>query len=246
MHYSKKIPLEQDKIQLMIKSFEDGEYEYYENFKEHPTVTRNGKGATIWNHIYTQLTNNFSDSRFKTGIIPRGPWELVYVFDNKTKYLYTFMRNQNFINLHKGNMLNRLYHYSNLLSRLNGELLGTYEPEYKQMSFINEVSIDSETDTKLESAFQEMISAIDDQIERYAIVLVDFNNGEVKNIECVIPIAYMNPMYREEWKQYIRAEYDTTEYHIDETKPSDDEILLYTNNKDIDLSFNTKEKEAAK
>lgn len=246
MHYSKKIPLEQDKIQLMIKSFEDGEYEYYENFKEHPTVTQNGKGATIWNYIHTQLTNNFSDSRFKTGIIPRGLWKLVYVFDNKTKYLYTFMRNQNFMNLHKGNMLNRLYHYSNLLSRLNGELLGTYEPEYKQMSFIDEVSIDSETDKKLESAFQEMISTIDNQIDRYAIVLVDFNKCEVKNIECVIPIAYMNPMYREEWKQYIKAEYDITEYHIDETKPSDDEILLYTNNKDINLSFKTKEKEAAK
>ena len=46
MDYNKKIPLEQEKIQLIIKSFEDGEFEYIENFKEHPTVTQNGKGVS--------------------------------------------------------------------------------------------------------------------------------------------------------------------------------------------------------
>ena len=151
MDYNKKIPLEQDKIQRIIKSFEDGEFEYTENFKEHPTVTQNGRGAAIWNHIHTQLVKNFSIPGFKTDKISRGPWELIYIFDENTRYLYTFMRENNFTNLHTGSMQSRLYHYSNILSRLNGKLLGTYEPVNQQLSFVDTVTIDEETDTKLEA-----------------------------------------------------------------------------------------------
>lgn len=246
MDYNKKIPLEQEKIQLIIKSFEDGEFEYIENFKEHPTVTQNGKGGAIWNNIHTQLVNNFSSPDFKTGIISRGPWDLIYVYDCNTKYLYTFMREQNYCNLHKGNMAKNLYHYSNILSRLNGELLETYEPQYRQMSFVNTLNIDSDVDAKLESALNKMVSAIDDEIERYALVLVECRRGIVSHIECLIPIAYMNPMYREDWSEYINAEYVTEEYHVEETLPDDDAVMLYSTNADVNLSLRdeTMEKKA--
>lgn len=237
MHYNKKIPLGQEQIQLIIKSFEDGEYEYLENYKEHPTVTQNGKGAAIWNNIHTQLVKNFSMQGYKTGIISRGPWNLIYVFDENTKYLYTFMRENNFVNIHKGNVEDKLFHYSNILSRLNGQLLGIYEPEYQQMSFINEIIIDDDTDTKLESILQTMISTINEKIERYAIVLVDCMHGEVKQIECVIPIAYMNPMYREDWSAFIKAEYATERYHVEETMPNDNGAMMFETNSDINLSF---------
>jgi hypothetical protein len=84
MNYNKKIPLEQEKIQLIIKSFEDGEFEYAENFKEHPTVTQNGRGAAIWNNIYTQIVKNFSTQGFKTGKIVRGPWQLIVSVSHST------------------------------------------------------------------------------------------------------------------------------------------------------------------
>ena len=237
MNYNKKIPLEQDKIQMIIKSFEDGEFQYTENFKEHPTVTQNGRGAAIWNNIHTQLVKNFSVEGFKTGKIARGPWELIYLFDEKSKYLYTFMRDKNYVNLHKGNMEDKLYHYSNILSRLNGSLLGTYEPENQQLSFIDSFVIDCDTDTKLESLLRAMVGEINDDIERYALVLVDCKRGEVKHIECVIPIAYMNPMYREDWSEYINAEYVTENYHVEETLPDDDAVMLYETNSDINLSL---------
>lgn len=241
MNYNKKIPLEQDKIQLIIKSFEDGEFEYVESFKDHPTVTQNGRGAAIWNNIYTQIKKNFSVKGFKSGKISRGPWELVYVYDEATKYLYTFMREANFMNIHKGNMQDKLFHYTNVLSRLNGKLLGTYEPPYQQMSFIDTVVIDDNTDAKLEYILQEMINTIGEGIERYAIVLADCKKGQVQHIECVIPIAYMNPMYREDWTKYIMAEYATEYYDVDETMPEESEILLYDANADIDLSVRDEE-----
>lgn len=246
MDYNKKIPLEQDKIQRIIKAFEDGEFEYTENFKEHPTVTQNGRGAAIWNHIHTQLVKNFSVSGFKTDKISRGPWELIYIFDENTRYLYTFMRENNFTNLHTGSMQSRLYHYSNILSRLNGKLLGTYEPVNQQLSFVDTVTIDEETDTKLAALLKTMISSINGDIERYAIVLVDCKRGMVKKIECVIPIAYMNPMYREDWSEYINAEYTTESYHVEETLPDDNTVMLYETNEDINLSIRIDEAEEKK
>lgn len=247
MDYNKKIPLEQDKIQLIIKSFEDGEFEYIENFKEHPTVTENGRGAVIWNNIHTQLVKNFAIEGYKTGKISRGPWELIYLFDEESKYLYTFMRESNFINIHKGKMEDKIYHYTNILSRLNGSLLGTYEPQNQQLSLFDSFVVDCDTDTKLEALLQTMICEISDNIERYALVLVDCKRGEVKNIECVIPIDYMSPLYREDWSEYINAEYSTESYHVEETLPDDADVKLYEMNADINLSLrmdDSKEKKA--
>jgi hypothetical protein len=237
MHYNKKIPLGQEKIQLIIKSFEDGEFEYSEDFREHPTVTHNGRGAAIWNNIYTQIVKNFSIQGFKTGKIARGPWELIYIFDENTKYLYTFMREKNFSNIHKGNMIDKLYHYSNILGRLNGKLLGIYEPQYQQLSFVDVIEIDGDTDSKLESLLRQMISPIKDEIEMYAIVLVDCKRGMVKNIECVIPVPYTNPMYCENWSEYINAEYITEDYKVEETLPDGDIVIPYDSNSDINLTI---------
>lgn len=246
MYYNKKIPLEQDKVHCIIKAFEDGEYMYYEKFHEHPTVTQNGKGAAIWNEIHTQISNNFVSDDFQIGQISRGLWDLVYLYDKRTKYLYTFMRDENFKNLHKGRMSDKLYHYSNVLSRLNSELLGTYEPQYKQLSFIDMVCIDDEIDTKLSALLESMINSVDGEIERYAIVLVDCVKGVVKEIKCVVPLAYAEPMYVENWSEYIKAEYDITSYEVEETVPSVEEIVLYTNNEDIDLSIIAEEVEETK
>lgn len=240
MHYNKKIPLEQEFIQLFIKSFEDGEYEESENFKEHPTVTRNGKGAVIWNHIYTQLAKNFSRLGYQVGVIPRGPWELVYIYDEESKYLYTFMRESNYKNLHKSKEHEKLFHYSNVLSRINGKLKGVYESEYEQMSFVEGLNIDADTDIELSDILNRMTRNVHGEIKRYCIVLVECKKGMVQNIECIIPIAYSSPIYRENWSKYIGAEYDTTDYNVEESVPEESDILLFTNVEDIDLNYNDK------
>lgn len=234
-YYNTQIPLEPEKVQLIIKSFEDGEYLYHENYNEHPTVTQNGKGASIWNFIHTELASNFKIPGYQTGIISRDIWDLLYVYDEKTHYLYTFMRDANFTNIQKRQKSRQLYHYSNVLSRLNAELLGTYQIPYEQMSFLDLDGIDEKVEAKLESLFKNMVSGIEGHIERYALVLVNCRRGQVKSIECVIPIAYTNPIYREDWSEFIKAEYDTEDYNVIEACPDVEEIALYANDKDIDL-----------
>ena len=91
-----------------------------------------------------------------------------------------------------------------------------------------------------------MTSLINGNIERYALILVECIRGEVTGIECVSPSAYTNPMYREDWSEDIKAEYEMPEYDVQETRPDDEAIILYTNNEDIDLSVKTEEEKQAK
>lgn len=114
------------------------------------------------------------------------------------------------------------------------------------MSFGNVITIYDDTDTKRESLLQVLVSSIDEKIDRYAIVLVDCKHGMAKHIECVIPTAYMNPVYREDWGKYIMAEYVTDSYHVEETMSDDNEVILFETNSDINLSFRDDNEEQKK
>lgn len=238
MLYEKKIPMTQEEIKLIIKAVEDGELDYLEHFSEHPTATQNSRGAAIWDKINTHLINNFSVSGFKVHKIIRGMWSVIYVFDEKSKYLYTVMRTANFENLLKQK---KKQHYINILSRLNRELLDYYETPYQQRSLFDLSTFlnISEEDQDLQLLMKSMIEKINEDIKRYAVILVDCRKGKVKNIECVIPITCDEPIYRENWNDCISADYDTERYHVDETLPGEDEILLNETNSDINLSIRT-------
>ncbi|MDF2586657.1 MAG: phiCD27 1 [Anaerocolumna sp.] len=229
MKYNTKIPIKQGDIRHIIQSFEDGYYEYFELEKEHPTTTHNGRGASIWNHIFTQLDKHFKTDGYQVNKIQRGLWEVLYVYDESSYYLYTYMRYKNFINLQNKEPENRLFHYCNVLSRINGKLLGTYEPENEQMSFgLEKTIIDEEADQKLTELLNEMIYSIKGKIETYALVLVNQEKGKVRDIECKIPIENLDSIYTESWNEFIGTDYDMDEYinEFEDIELQDTEILL--------------------
>lgn len=63
--YTTKIPIQQENIKAIIEGFQDGDFYYWENFKVHPTTTHNGRGAAIWNEIFTELEKNSQKMDFK-------------------------------------------------------------------------------------------------------------------------------------------------------------------------------------
>jgi hypothetical protein len=244
MQYTTKVPLNQDNIKLFIKSFEDGDFEHYEQERDHPTITHNGRGASIWNNIFTQIEKNFTKEGFQVNTLSRGPWELAYVYDENTKYLYTFMRSKNFVNLQKRSPEDKIFHYCSILSRLNGELLHTYQPEFEQISFGLLKVIDGGTDIILSELLNSMLTKIDGDVERYALVLVEQERGIVTNIECIIPIEGMSKLYTESWKEYIGVAYDTTETNVEEAEPVENDIILFM--KDTDIKLEAKEESVKK
>ena len=246
MKYNKKIPIEDDTIKSIIKAIEDGENEYYDVYYENPTITQNGKGAAIWNYINTSLSHSLEGTRYKVGILSRGIWKLVYLYDEETKYLYTFMRKQNYDSIRKMGSENNLLHYSNLLSVLNGELLDTYEPEFKQMSWFKQPLVENITEEEFDYAFQGIIESIDENVERYAIVLFDLDHCHMRSVECIIPVENMNTLYTEDWSSHIQVEYEGTNYLDYEVRNDDNVQGLNNSEDDIDLSIQKQELKIAK
>lgn len=243
MRYSKKIPLQRDYIRLFVKSFEDGEFNYREISTEHQTVTHNGQGASIWNHIFTQISANFSNrDGFEVGIFKRGFWEALYLYDKNTKYLYTFMRYKNFVNLQNGNPENRWFHYCNAMSRLNGQLCGTYQVENEQLSFLPEVPLELADDEKLNQILNDIIRNVSGNIECYAIVLVEQKQGKVKDIQCVIPVEGLGVVYKESWTDDIEIEYSQDKVSESEFFTEETDILLF-NQDSVKLEYKEEKKE---
>lgn len=229
--YTTKIPIHQENIRAIIESFQDGEFNYWENFKEHPTTTHNGRGATIWNEIFTELEKKFTKEGFQTGKFNRGFWQVLFIYEEKTQYLYTFMRYKNFVTLRNKSPKNRLMHYCNLLSKINGKLMGTYQIENEQLSFVPNIFSDNSVDTEVQEILNKMLSKIQGEVERYAIVLVQQERGKVQDIECKIPIEGLDSIYTESWKKYIEFQYEDENYDSELLETEETEILLFNNEK---------------
>lgn len=229
MNYTTKIPLEQENIRKIFKSFEDGEFEYFEKYKEHSTVTHNGRGADIWNHINDCLVRYFEEDRFQTFVIDRKFWHLIALYDKDTKYLYTFMRDKNYSRLSKKEKTDQLKHYVGLLSRLNGKLLKTYTPIYQQITWFEEDTVDEEFDVFLQEELNKIVQNIAGEVERYALVLVNQRNGRVKDADCIVPVENILPIYEESWKEHIVPEYQFGDEPVEENREDVSEIRLFTN-----------------
>ena len=121
---------------------------------------------------------------------------------------FIFCIYKNFINLQNKKPENKLFHYANVLSTLNNNLKGVYQPEYEQMSFIKELPLAPDTDEVLKELLNEMVFKIKGEIERYAIVAVEQIKGKIQDIQCIIPIYNFEKMYSESWKEFINVHYE--------------------------------------
>ena len=236
-YYRKKIPIGEKDIRKIIRSFEDAEYLYNEMQKEHPTRTHNARGHLLWDFIFTELDKNFMQVGYQVNTIKRGLWHALYIYDENSKYLYTFMRYKNFTNLQNKKPENTLSHYVNILSKLNDNLKETYQPVYEQMSFFKELPLDEDTDNELKKLLEEMTSKIIGEIERYAIVVVDQQKGKVQDIQCIIPTFNLDTMYSESWNEFINVHYEYETSVIEPVAQENAEINLEFKEHPINLTL---------
>lgn len=116
------------------------------------------------------------------------------------------MRDKNLKNLRK-KPHEHLFHYLNALSKLNDGLLGSYSVDYQQMSMFLEDTYDENGEATLESILEKMVHKIDGNIERYALIVFDAINGQVRDIRGVIPAKGLSYFKEENWEEHLSANY---------------------------------------
>lgn len=116
------------------------------------------------------------------------------------------MRSKNLKNL-RNKRENNIYHYLNVLSKLNDELEGRYQLNDEQLCLFEDEIFDREINDKLEKILNNMIKSFDGDIVRYALITFEQNCGNVTNIAGIIPVKGINDVYQEDWSECISAEY---------------------------------------
>ena len=71
-----------------------------------------------------------------------------------------------------------------------------------------------------------MTSSVQGTIKRYCLILVDQKNGSINGIEAIVPVFSMSSIYKENWNDYIKPQYDTELVPLEETRPDNSEIRI--------------------
>ena len=222
--YEQRIPLESDKIKMVIKAIENADYLYGNYMIEENFPTDNGSDGTKWNYINREVKKILGDGRYQIEVLCRGPWKFLGIFDRVTSYFYTLMRERNLLNLRK-NREARLFHYTNALSRLNDNLKCEYTIENEQMCLFPDMLYDEEGEENLDRILNRLIKKIDGSIKRYVLISFDISNGQITAIKGTVPSVGMNYYKEEDWTDLLSASYFSNNSEAME-KTEEDVIVL--------------------
>ena len=222
--YEQKIPLETDKIKMIIRAIENADYLYENDMIKENFPTDNGSGGTKWNYINREIKKILGDGRYQIEVLCCPPWKFLGIFDRKTGYLYTLMREKNLLNL-RNHREAKLFHYTNVLSRLNDNLNGKYVIENEQMCLFPDMLYDESGKENLDQRLNKLIKKIDGSIRQYVLVSFDIFNGQVTAIKGTIPSIGMDYYKEESWTDLLSASYFSNNSEAME-KTEEDVIVL--------------------
>ncbi len=157
----------------------------------------NSYGARIWDLINRNTDLAFkNDASVITGITTRGPWKLRPIFDKKTGFIFTIMREERFYSLRKES-LNRKHYISELACGLNHNLEGF------QQTLLEKPHIDEKIIATIEKISNDL-SLSYDMIKKHAIILFSSTEDILKSVRCIM----INPMFEEcvsvSWNHFIK------------------------------------------
>ena len=171
-----------------------------------PTV--NSKPSRAWDLLNRNLCGISNLNDFKTYLVHRGPWWMVFAYERSTGILYTFMRETRFVDIRKDVCAGKATkHYLKLLvQNFNGDL----ECEYQEESLFPAIE-DVECADSDEHIIKNMLAQLEEehvQITHHVVVL--FNTSpdtyELTSIRAVMLDRRLNVFDEESWSAYIPVE----------------------------------------
>jgi hypothetical protein len=186
----------------MVQSVQDGLKKYSNQYRnEFNTKTNNGRHFITWDFINTEL-DVLPEYKFETIVSKRGMWELVLIYDKETKWLYTLMKDKRLKQLQQSVKKDGI-HYLEALASLNADL---NDLEYEQLSMFELTSEDRKD--CINKTLDEMIHTLKSDVERYALITFADINYEITSISAYIMTEQLEIVSKENWEEYIQAEFD--------------------------------------
>ena len=162
--------------------------------------THNSTPAAIWDFLNTNLCKAFSSPDCMTYDAKRGPWELVLLYEPKSGFLFTFMREKRFSEIRATLEKRKNMHYVDMLvHHFNADLIApTDQLRLYPVNFNDEDHLCEKVHSLLSS-----FTNCEDLVKHYAIVLFDSAATSLRSVRAVMVDSNLNIVEEENWSQYI-------------------------------------------
>ncbi len=177
-----------------------------EDIQRHHLMTQNSTPSRIWDLLNTDLCTKFNSPDCMAYTSKRGPWEMVIVYEKKSGFLYSLMREKRYKEIHHKIRHRKRMHYVDILVRhLNSDLISTK----RQLSFIPIIPITFEDQDEISTAVQKLLEnlLVDGVVlKRHVLVLFEGAKFQLSSVRAVMVDSNLDIVAEEDWSKYISVE----------------------------------------
>ena len=213
------IDFDKDMKSKCVKSLENafGDDILEDNIKNN-FLTHNGDAGRKWDYLNRNLARELGYIDCTIEQTHRGPWEMLIIYDHKTKCIITFMREERFADLKKGLHNRNKMHYADMLSKTFNSKL---EPENEQLSFQEHKFNDEDNIKENVKALLGNLADESTIIKNHVMVLFDVVGSRLVHVRAVMvtPNLEIAKDSEDDWSRYISATESIVVEKVNEKAP---------------------------
>lgn len=184
----------------IVHSIADAGEQTKEEIERANLKTGNGTPGRIWDFVNTNLCSRLDFVDCMAHTQKRGCWEMVFIYDPNTEYIYTVMREKRYSQLRAEIRKRKNMHYLDILARhVNADLTSPQG----QLSFD---AVEFQDGSKLKEKFADLVQNFMGQesvIKRYVLILFDESQFELHSVRAVTVDSNLNVVDEADWSEFI-------------------------------------------
>ena len=166
--------------------------------------TQNSLPSRIWDFINTNLIKITGSNGLHSYKFRRGPWDMVYIYDSSTGFLFTLMREKRFSELKSNIMKRKKPHYIDIFARSFNNKLKAGEEQ--TMLYEKEFKDEDDFSKAAEKIIRDLQGGVD-VVKNHVLILFETAGFNLISIRAVMitPSLDIAEASEENWSKYISS-----------------------------------------
>lgn len=220
-----QIPASNKLKESFFKALADGSKDMDDFVNQHNLSFNNGFPLVKWAFMFHRLYHDVQQENIINLKCKRGPWPLVLELDEKTGYLYAFMKKSRFEEVQEDSRRKSPLHYIEALTRYFNVGISDEIGEYGTSDYQILLDLDINEDL-IEQVVTGLLGDIKDKVKRIVIVTFVSSLHGITDFTANITNEDLSVIYQENWNPFIDVNYTTEEGFGDGNEHESDDIEL--------------------
>jgi len=181
--------------------------------QDHQLPTNNGIGQFRWNYIHKRVEENLG-GRFQLKYVSRGPWKLLFIYEQELGFTFSIMAEKNLTRLMK-HLPKGIHYLEALVSKNTG-----YDVIQGQMRIDGCEHHRNPSD--VENLRNVLLADFVGIIQNHILILFDCNFNKVISARAILPTPQFDIAFDEDWSSYLKSPYVIGKESLIESMVEDD------------------------